>query len=67
MPLRRLAIVAAIVCLLLAVLHPHCASAGWTDLGTIGAMCHRWRHHPFGTIALIVILASTLWQPRSNG
>lgn len=64
MPLRRLCTLAAILCLALALVGPHCAHYGWHDLGTLGQVCDRWRHHPAGTLAVIIILGCSLWQPR---
>lgn len=67
MPLRRLATLCCIVCLLLALVGPHFARHGWGDIEALAGVCERWRHHPAGTIAIIIVLACWLWQPRSNG
>lgn len=67
MPLRRIATLACILGLLLAMAGPHCAAYGWHDLGVIGGVCGRWRAHPVGTVAIIAVLACSLWQPRGNG
>lgn len=67
MPLRRLATMACIVCLLLVLVGPHFHRHGWTELGGVGIFLERWHHHPVGTITIVVVLASWLLQPRSNG
>ena len=64
---RKLATLACVLCLLLALIGPLCASHGWGDIGAIGGVCERWRHHPAGTVAIILVLAWWLFQPRSNG
>jgi len=67
MPLRKLATLALVVCLLLALVGPGFARHGWHAVGELGGLCERWAHQPVGTVVIVVVLACWLVQPRSNG